>query len=31
VPIGLTGVDLPSEVVRTDRLVLRPYRPENVW
>jgi hypothetical protein len=31
VPLDLTGVDMATEVVRTDRLVLRPYRPENVW
>jgi RimJ/RimL family protein N-acetyltransferase len=30
VPLDLTGVDLATEVVRTDRLVLRPYRPEDV-
>jgi RimJ/RimL family protein N-acetyltransferase len=28
--IDLTGVDLPTEVVRTERLVLRPGRPEDV-
>ncbi|MGK5115746.1 MULTISPECIES: GNAT family N-acetyltransferase [unclassified Geodermatophilus] len=28
--LSLTDVDLPTEVVRTDRLVLRPHRPEDV-
>ncbi|SDE25532.1 Protein N-acetyltransferase, RimJ/RimL family [Blastococcus fimeti] len=28
--MDLTLIDLPSEVVRTERLVLRPYRPEDV-
>lgn len=28
--MDLSLVDLPSVVVRTDRLVLRPYRPEDV-
>ena len=28
--MDLTLIDLPTEVVRTDRLVLRPYRPEDV-
>jgi RimJ/RimL family protein N-acetyltransferase len=28
--LDLTGVDLATEVVRTDRLVLRPFRPEDV-
>ncbi|MDP9429198.1 MAG: GNAT family N-acetyltransferase [Actinomycetota bacterium] len=28
--LDLTGVDLPTEVVRTRRLVLRPYRQEDV-
>jgi RimJ/RimL family protein N-acetyltransferase len=28
--VDLTGVDLTTEVVRTRRLVLRPYRPEDV-
>jgi RimJ/RimL family protein N-acetyltransferase len=27
--LDLSAVDLPTEVVRTDRLVLRPYRPED--
>jgi RimJ/RimL family protein N-acetyltransferase len=29
VPLDLTGVDLTTVVVRTERLVLRPYRPED--
>jgi RimJ/RimL family protein N-acetyltransferase len=29
VSLDLTGVDLTTEVVRTERLVLRPYRPED--
>jgi RimJ/RimL family protein N-acetyltransferase len=29
-PLDLTGVDLATEVVRTERLVLRPYRPDDV-
>jgi hypothetical protein len=28
--LDLTGVDLVTEVVRTDRLVLRPHRPDDV-
>lgn len=28
--MDLTLIDLPTEVVRTERLVLRPYRPEDV-
>jgi RimJ/RimL family protein N-acetyltransferase len=28
--LDLTGVDLPTEVVRTERLVLRPHRPDDV-
>ena len=28
--IDLTGIDLTTEVVRTDRLVLRPFRPDDV-
>ncbi len=28
--MDFTDVDLPTEVVRTDRLVLRPHRPEDV-
>ncbi len=28
--LDLTGIDLTTEVVRTERLVLRPYRPEDV-
>jgi RimJ/RimL family protein N-acetyltransferase len=28
--VDLTLIDLPSEVVRTDRLLLRPYRPDDV-
>lgn len=28
--LDLTGVDLPTEVLRTERLVLRPHRPEDV-
>lgn len=28
--MDLTLVDLPTEVLRTDRLVLRPYRPDDV-
>lgn len=28
--MDLTLIDLPSEVVRTERLVLRPYRPDDV-
>ena len=28
--LDLTGVDLATEVVRTERLVLRPYRPDDV-
>jgi RimJ/RimL family protein N-acetyltransferase len=28
--LSLTGVDLVTEVVRTDRLVLRPHRPDDV-
>ena len=27
--LDLTDVDLPTEVVRTDRLVLRPHRPDD--
>jgi RimJ/RimL family protein N-acetyltransferase len=30
VPLDLTTVDLPTEVVRTERLVLRPYSPADV-
>ena len=29
-PIDLEGVDLPTEVLRTERLVLRPWRAEDV-
>jgi RimJ/RimL family protein N-acetyltransferase len=28
--LDLTGVDLPTEIVRTERLVLRPHRPDDV-
>ncbi len=28
-PVDLSLVDLPTEVVRTERLVLRPYRPDD--
>jgi RimJ/RimL family protein N-acetyltransferase len=28
--LDLTGIDLPTEVVRTERLLLRPHRPDDV-